>query len=167
MQVRNGVKADDILPEYSIDLPAGEQTLESMEMDDEAISGIHGNLGITPFGPSWSFAGVPEEAREVTMAGMTQMTAVPPGSDQEGDEDLFDGASNKAASTAGPSDDEGTRILTDFPDDPGTTHGGFGTPQISREGTPVQDVPPLLDLDEGDDGSVTDIHLHENVYEME
>lgn len=167
MQARNVVKADDVLPGYSTDLHAGEQTLESMEMDEESGAGTHSSLG-TPFAPSnWSFSGLPNGEGEHNMVGMSQMTALPPGSDQGDHEDLFDGASNKAASSAGLSDDEGTRILTDFADDTGTTNGAFGTPLISREGTPVQDVPPALDMAEGDDEPVTEVRLHEDVYEME
>lgn len=166
-QVRSGVKADDVLPGYSTDLRAGEQTLESMEMDEESGAAIHSGLG-TAFGPSnWSFAGLSNGEGEHSMAGMSQITALPPRSDQGDDEDLFDGASNKAASSAGLSDDEGTRILTDFADDTGTTHGAFGTPFISREGSPVQEVPPALDMAEDDDEPVTEVRLHEDVFEME
>lgn len=160
------MKVDDVLPGYSTNLRAGEQTLESMEMDEESGAGIHSGLG-TAFGPSnWSFAGLANGEGEHRMAGMSQITALPPGSDAGDDEDLFDGASNKAASSAGLSD-EGTRILTDFADDTGTTHGAFGTPLISREGSPVQDVPPSLDMAEGDDEPVTEVRLHEDVFEME
>ena len=159
--------ADDVLPGYSTDLRAGEQTLESMEMDEESGAGIHSSLG-TSFGPTnWSFEGVPNGDGEHSMAGISQVTVLPPGSDQGDDEDLFDGASNKAASSAGLSDDAGTRILTDFADDTGTTHGAFGTPLISREGTPVQEVPPALEMVESDNEPAMDVRLHEDVFEME
>ncbi|KAA6411401.1 MAG: ubiquitin C-terminal hydrolase [Lasallia pustulata] len=167
LQARNVANADDVLPGYSMDLRAGEQTLESMEMDEESGAGIHSSLG-TSFGPTnWSFAGLPNGDGEHGMAGISQVTVLPPGSDQGDDEDLFDGASNKAASSAGLSDDEGTRILTDFADDAGTTHGAFGTPLISREGTPVQEVPPALEMVESDNEPAAEVRLHEDVFEME
>lgn len=161
-QTRTGV--DDDLPSYSFsvsnvdDHPAG--TLESMEMDeeDDGIPDIGDHYSTNGFshGTNWSFAGLSTADEEMT--GMTQRIAAPPGSDQDGEEDLFDEDSIKAVSPSSDSDRQITDFaeetepqLPGFVDDEGTTSGAFG-PYRSGS-TPVQDVPPLAQ-EEYDDPAV-------------
>ncbi len=145
---RTGV--DDELPGYEGPQP---DTLESMELEeDEGIGGIHGPFPATSFRstPNWSFDNLSNADQE--MQGMTQVIAAPPGSDQDQNEDLFDGMSGKAASS--PSSGRG-RLLADFAEDEGTTAGAFGTPV--RSGSP-EDVETLIppDLEESD-GAVAEL----------
>ena len=169
-RTRTGV--DDDLPSYSFsvsnadDQPAG--TLESMEMDeeDEAIADIGDDFSNNTFGnhgQSWSFAGLSTTDEEMT--GMTQRIPAPPGSDQDGEEDLFDDDSNKAVSPSSDSDRQITDFaeeqgpqLPSFTDDEGTTSGAFG-PYRSGS-TPVQDVPPLVQEDY-DDPAVAEVRVAE------
>lgn len=167
-RTRTGV--DDDLPSYSFsvsnvdDQAAG--TLESMEMDedDEAIAGFGDHYSTTPFNDTnWSFAGLSTADEEMT--GMTQRIAAPPGSDQDGEEDLFDEDSTKAVSPSSDSDrhitdfvDEQGPQLPSFADDAGTTSGAFG-PYRSGS-TPVQDVPPLVE-EEYDDPAVAEVRVAE------
>jgi len=155
-QVRNG-EADAELPSYYT--ATGEQTLEGMDMeDDEGIAGLdHGPLTIYDR-PSWSFDNLRMDGM-----GMSQIIAAPPSSDLAPEDGLFDGASDKAAggSSIGGLSEEGNRILADFGEDQGTISGFAGTPQ-SRMGTPVDDIPPPLLVDDEDDGPVAEVHLEES-----
>lgn len=171
-RTRTGV--DDDLPSYSYsvsnadDQPAG--TLESMEMDedDEAIADIGDDYSTHVFGnhdasTNWSFAGLSTADEEMT--GMRQRIAAPPGSDQDGEEDLFDEDSTKAVSPSSDSDrhiadfaEEQGPQLPSFADDEGTTSGAFG-PYRSGS-TPVQDVPPLVE-EEYDDPAVAEVRVAE------
>lgn len=169
-RTRTGV--DDDLPAYSFsvsnadDQPAG--TLESMEMDeeDEAIADLGDHYSNSVFGnqgTDWSFAGLSTADEEMT--GMTQRIAAPPGSDQDGEEDLFDEDSTKAVSPSSDSDrhitdfaEEQGPQLPSFADDEGTTSGAFG-PYRSGS-TPVQDAPPLVE-EEYDDPAVAEVRVGE------
>lgn len=169
-RTRTGV--DDDLPSYSYsvsnadDQPTG--TLDSMEMDeeDEAIADIGDDFATNAFGnhgTGWSFAGLSTGDEEMT--GMTQQIAAPPGSDQDGEEDLFDEDSTKAVSPSSDSDrhitdfgEEHGPQLPSFADDEGTTSGAFG-PYRSGS-TPVQDVPPLVQ-EEYDDPAVAEVRVSE------
>lgn len=138
---RTGV--DDDLPSYSSSMEntadQPHDTLESMEMDeeDEAICDIvdHPFPGGFHSNNSWSFANI-RPSDDLTSS--TSRIAAPPGSDQDGDEDLFDDDSNKAVSPSSDSD----RQLPGFAEDEGTTSGAFGSGSYRSGSTPVQDVPP-------------------------
>lgn len=149
-QARNGAVDSELPSYYAV---TGEQTLEGMDMeDDEGVAGLdHGSLTLYDR-PSWSFDNL----------NMSQIIAAPPGSDLAPEEGLFDGASDQAAggSSIGGLSEEGNRILADFGEDQGTISGFAGTPQ-SRMGTPVDDIPPPLLVDDEDDGPVAEVHLEE------
>ena len=126
-------------PSYSVNPLPG--TLEALEADvdvDETLGGIDftGRNDSYGQGPGWTFANIP----------MSQMEAEPPGET----EDLFDGASNKAASIDG---DTARDRLMEFEDDQGTINGAFGTPE-RRPGTPVDDI--ILAPMEDEDGLLAD-----------
>ena len=146
VSTRTGV--DDDLPAYSISDPRstidpkdlqGEDTLESLENQeevDEAIggmTGMHGAFPNSPYDhtPKWSFGN----------AGSHSRPCAPPAS--EGDEDLWnDIASNKAVGSSTGDEDDGNR-MADFTNDEGTTADVYGTP--ARDTTPVLDVPTGMD----------------------
>lgn len=166
-QPRTGV--DDELPSYSSSMNPSDQprpTLESMEMDeDEAVGDMEESFPRNLFAdqPVWSFEGLGSRPDD-DMQGMTQTIAAPPGSDQDGDEDLFDEDSMKAVSPSSESDrlitdftDEQGRQLPVFVEDEGTTSGAFGSYRSGS--TPMQDVPPLMGED--DDVAVAEVRVAE------
>ncbi|KAI9837723.1 MAG: hypothetical protein M1819_006657 [Sarea resinae] len=119
---------DDDLPAYSSDLQSGEQSLESMEMDDEGAESSYGGYGPSAvMEQGWSFESLGGN-------GSSHITAAPPGSD---DEDLFEG-SDKAAngSSAGLSDVDNR--MADFADDEGVLADFEDTPK--RLGSPIRDI---------------------------
>lgn len=153
VSTRTGV--DDDLPAYSISDPRstidpkdlqGEDTLESLENqeeDDEGIGGItviHGAFPDSPFDntPNWSFGN----------AGSQSRPSAPPASEggDENDELWNDVASNKAVDSSTGDEDDRNR-MADFTNDEGTTADVYGTP--ARVTTPVLDVPTgMEDIDE-------------------
>ena len=137
-QTRTGV--DDDLPSYSSSMENTadhpRETLEGMEMTDEDEAIDIANPFTNPvFHNGWSFANIaPNDDR----ASTSHRIAAPPGSDQDGEEDLFDEDSTKAASPSSDSD----RQLPGFAEDEGTTSGAFGYRSGS---TPVQEFPPPME----------------------
>lgn len=103
---------------------------------DEGYADISGHLH--SIRPQWSFNRINQDEDSLDHV---QIIRAPPGSD----EGLFDGDSNKAAST--PDSEPSARLAIDFIEDEGTTSGAFDPPM--RGDTPVQMEPPLLD--EGDE----------------
>lgn len=89
-----------MLPNYSSGLLHGETMLQNTYtlegLEDEGIGEMynHGPLSFA-HDPQWSFD-------HLTSGGVqSQMTAVPPGSDNYDEEGLFEGASDKAQSSGG------------------------------------------------------------------
>ncbi|KZF21658.1 UCH-domain-containing protein [Xylona heveae TC161] len=132
-------------PSYSHQLPAGEQTLEAMDMDDEGLGGSSygtapdGSSGYNSYGgphymsnqPAWSFESIGHEP-----------TAAPPASDDGGEEDLFDGGSDRAANGSSDGFSDAGNRMQDFADDEGVLGGFDSTPQRrSLTSTPVDDLP--------------------------
>ncbi|KAI9723333.1 MAG: hypothetical protein M1812_001216 [Candelaria pacifica] len=159
-----GIRAkSDEPPSYSGQLPTDEQTLEGMDLDDEDP----GSIPI--YGPANAYS-VPQWSFDTLAHGASQITAAPPGSDEE---DLFEGGSDKAAdgSSAGLSD-PGER-MADFADDEGAIDGFENTPAMrSLTGTPVPEVTTsfpsgALQLnrsatqEDHDDGPVMEVHVDE------
>ncbi|KAI9702430.1 MAG: CSN-associated deubiquitinating enzyme Ubp12 [Candelina mexicana] len=159
-----GIRAkSDNPPSYSGQLPTDEQTLEGMDVDDEDGGSVPYYGPMNAYSePQWSF--------DTLAHGASQITAVPPGSDEE---DLFEGSSDKAAdgSSVGLSD-PGER-MADFADDEGAADGFENTPGIrSLTGTPVPQVTtsfPSGELhlnrsatqEDDDDGPVMEVHVDE------
>ncbi|KAL8778831.1 MAG: hypothetical protein Q9213_007223 [Squamulea squamosa] len=146
---RTGV--DDDLPSYPGN-EAADATLESMDLD-EGIADIYAPLTqMSPYGsggihPSWSFSQLENNENQL------QVVRAPIASENNSEENLFDGDSTKAATS--PSSEAGDR-LAEFADDEGTTSGAFG-PTL-RGDTPLQVEPPLLN---DDDGPVAEVTLPE------
>ncbi|KAL8775233.1 MAG: hypothetical protein Q9209_000239 [Squamulea sp. 1 TL-2023] len=146
---RTGV--DDDLPSYP-GIEAPEATLESMDLD-EGIADIYAPLNpMSPYGSggihqSWSFSQLENNENQL------QIVRAPAASENNSEENLFDGDSTKAATS--PSSEAGDR-LAEFADDEGTTSGAFGP--TSRGDTPLQVGPPLLN---DDDGPVAEVTLPE------
>ena len=134
---RTGV---DDLPSYGAQAPA----LESMDLD-EGVADIYEPLN--RLSPSWSFSQLQGDSEQINVIRA-------PAASEEGSENLFEGDSMKAASSA-PSE-VGVR-LADFADDEGTTSGAFG-PTMPDE-VPPQIAPPPMDDD--DDGPVAEVTLQE------
>ncbi|KAI4162188.1 MAG: hypothetical protein LQ342_004208 [Letrouitia transgressa] len=131
-QRRTGV--DDELPSYTTLDMDGKDTQLTTDVD-EGYADISGHLH--SIRPQWSFNGINQDEDNLDHV---QTIRAPPGSD-DGDEGLFDGDSNKAAST--PDSEPSARLAIDFIEDEGTTSGAFDRPM--RGDTPVQVEPPLLD----------------------
>lgn len=160
LQGERQARSDDELPDYSDGLRLGEQslqgnsgTLDGPDTDDEAIMG-GGFSGGLSFGSSnlWSF----DRASD---SGPSQMTAAPPGSYYEGDEDLFDddAASNKAVAEGDMSDTEARLAgLRDLDDD-----NGGDSPGTLFDDSTIQDIPPPLaaDEDQGDELPVVELRV--------
>lgn len=151
---------DDMPPEYSNGLPSGEQSLghsnrlEGMDIEDEEFGGgMHPTpLRFPSAEPPWSFD------RATDAHGPSQMTA-PPGSSYDGeDEDLFDDdASNKAVGGGDLSDsDIRLAALTDSPDEQGAP-----CPSTPFDDTPIQDIPPPLDVDDDNELPVVELRVNE------
>ncbi|KAI9815446.1 MAG: CSN-associated deubiquitinating enzyme Ubp12 [Pycnora praestabilis] len=168
IQARN-----DDLPTYSSELAMGErrlsheQTLEGMEVEDEGIddSSYNNFRPANNFGQSlWSFG-------RLEAGALNQITAAPPGSDEE--EDLFDGASGKVANGSSAGFSEAGDRMADFAEDDGALGGFENTPlRQSLAGTPIQDIPlaydesdmqvkSLLAKDDEHDAPVAEVHLEE------
>ncbi|KAL6716978.1 hypothetical protein ACLMJK_004891 [Lecanora helva] len=151
LRVRKGIDDDDpvdSLPAYSMRDPRGtlnprdlhEQTLESMEMDEDEGIGLDdeprmGWTGPLQYeNPTWAFGS----------NGRAPVQNSPRVSGEDGDapeEDLF--ADNSSTKVAKSSDtDLSDNRLADFNDDEGTTSGVFGTPP--QDMMPLLDVPPAV-----------------------
>ncbi|KAL1884440.1 hypothetical protein Plec18167_002028 [Paecilomyces lecythidis] len=149
---------DDMPPEYSDGLPSGEQSLEhanrleGMDLEDEYFGGeMRPNPLRFPTEPLWSFD------RASDAHGPSQMTAAPPGSYFDGeDEDLFDDdASNKAVG-GGDLSDSDVRLAA-----LGDNSEGQGAPytDMSFEDSSIQNIPPPLDADDNDDLPVVELRV--------
>ncbi|KAL8873157.1 MAG: hypothetical protein Q9174_001326 [Haloplaca sp. 1 TL-2023] len=136
--MRTGV--DDDLPSYGAQAPA----LESMDLD-EGVADIYEPLNRLS-SPSWSFSQLQGDSEQINVIRA-------PAASEEGSENLFEGDSMKAASSA-PSE-VGVR-LAEFADDEGTTSGAFG-PTMPDE-VPAQIAPPPMN---DDDGPVAEVTLQE------
>ena len=115
-------------PQYSRPLPEGEQTLETIEsMEVDGSNGenrqLRGHRLSEANNASWDFGRLLENANSDADADGSDngdtihhlsSTKAPPGSEGDVDEDLFDGASTKAISSTGVSEDVKQRLLNDF-----------------------------------------------------
>ena len=115
------------LPDYSQELHDGEQTLESMEVDDEQVRPLQGVADAQR--QQWDFSGLP---------------AADPVEDV--DEPLFDDASIKAVSSGGTSFSE-KQPMSDFEDEPWEASAKYGTPENS--GFLDGEAPMTMDDEEG------------------
>ncbi|KAL8655805.1 MAG: hypothetical protein Q9226_002899 [Calogaya cf. arnoldii] len=138
---RTGV--DDELPSYP-GKDAQDGTLESMDLD-EGIADIYAPLNPpSPFGSggihqSWSFSQLENNESRF------QVVRAPAVSENNSDENLFEGEGDSTKAATSPSSEVGDR-LADFADDEGTTSGAFG-PTV-RGDTPLQVEPPLINEDD-------------------
>ncbi|KAJ9369323.1 hypothetical protein DTO282E5_5985 [Paecilomyces variotii] len=151
---------DDMPPGYFNGLPSGEQglehadRLEGMDLEDEYFGGeMRPNPLNFPTEPLWSFD------RASDAHGPSQMTAAPPGSYFDGeDEDLFDDdASNKAVGGGDLSDsDIRLAALGDSSEGPGASYT-----DTTFEDSSIQNIPPPLDADDDDDLPVIELRVDE------
>ena len=140
---------DYSLPSYSNSLHDGEQTLEILE-------GIETNSGIQQAQvPTWGFESIPhvDDGQNSGYGSLEggfdqdgKIIQVPPGSEGDADEDLFEDASTRALSSPGVSD---RGRLEDFGDEEPSSR--MGTPAIGIEPEYESDFddelpPPLTEL---------------------
>ena len=143
-RMRTGV--DDQLPAYSVldsqrnanHMSSGVEEDEGIaDVDEDAVYHEHGPFTLDA-PPTWSFAA----------ANNSPETGEP-----DATENLFETDSNRVGSAT--SADERNRML-DFDEDPGTTHGHFGTPP---QGLPMLEGVPAIGSFEEEDAPVTEVKL--------
>ena len=156
---RNDNADEDQPPEYSRDPPSGERSL--------AKANAHGQEGmdIDDFGANSHFPS--GEHYSWTAAASTTDThdgpfqQAQPHSDGDDDEDLFDDVASDKADGGGGLSDSDVRLAVLGADADTDTGNQAGEGMMSFDDAPIQDIPPPLNTEDGEDLPVIELTVND------